>query len=105
MDSSGNIYIADTTNNRIRYVAASTGIVTTFAGNGTAGYSGDGSAATIAEKAAPMTWRSTAPGIFYIVDENNNRIREVTATTGIIVTVAGNGTAGLFGRQRVGHQR
>ena len=59
VDSSGDLYIADTTNNRIRYVAASTGIVTTFAGNGTAGYSGDGGAATSAEFNGPADPRST----------------------------------------------
>jgi len=48
VDSAGNLYIADTNNNRIRMVAASTGIISALAGNGTAGYSGDGGAATVA---------------------------------------------------------
>ena len=49
VDSNGNIYIADTSNNRIRKVNSTTGIITTVAGNGTAGYSGDGGLATNAE--------------------------------------------------------
>jgi sugar lactone lactonase YvrE len=97
VDSSGNLYIVDADNNRIRKVTASTGIITTVAGNGTAGYSGDGGAATSAELDTPFGVAVDASGNLYIVDVNNDRIRKVTASTGIITTVAGNGTWGYSG--------
>jgi sugar lactone lactonase YvrE len=96
-DFSGNIYIADSYNNRIRKVNISTGVITTFAGNGTAGYSGDGGAATSAELSFPCGIASDASGNIYIVDKNNNRIRKVNISTGNISTFAGNGTAGYSG--------
>jgi len=91
LDSAGNIYIADLNNNRIRKVAASTGIITTIAGNGTAGYSGDGGPATSAELNQPYGVAADAAGNIYIADSLNNRIREISASTRIITTVAGNG--------------
>ena len=97
VDSSGNLYIVDADNNRIRKVTASSGIITTVAGNGTAGYSGDGGAATSAELDTPFGVAVDASGNIYIVDVNNDRIRKVTASTGIITTVAGNGTWGYSG--------
>jgi len=97
MDSSGNIYIADTNNYRIRKVTASTGIITTVAGNGTYGYSGDGGPATSAELAYPEKVALDGSGNIYIADSYNERIRKVTASTGVITTVAGNGTAGYSG--------
>ena len=97
MDDSGNIYIADTQNNRIRMVTASTGIISTVAGNGTVGYSGDGGAATSAELTYPNGVAVDSVGNIYIADTQNNRIREVTASTGNISTVAGNGTFGYSG--------
>ena len=97
MDSSGNIYIADTNNYRIRKVTASTEIITTVAGNGTSGYSGDGGAATSAELSYPEKVAVDGSGNIYIADYYNERIRKVTASTGIITTVAGNGTAGYSG--------
>jgi len=92
---SGNLYISDLDNNRIRMVNAS-GTISTFAGNGTAGYSGDGDAATSAEINTPKGLAVDASGNIYIADEANNRIRKVN-TSGIISTVAGNGTAGYSG--------
>jgi sugar lactone lactonase YvrE len=97
LDSAGNIYIADLNNNRIRKVAASTGIITTIAGNGTAGDSGDGGPATSAELNQPYGVAADAAGNIYIADSLNNRIREVSASTGIITTVAGNGLYGSSG--------
>jgi sugar lactone lactonase YvrE len=97
VDASGNLYIVDADNNRIRKVTASTGIITTVAGNGTAGYSGDGGPATSAELDTPFGVAVDASGNLYIVDVNNDRIRKVTASTGIITTVAGNGTFGYSG--------
>jgi len=97
LDSSNNLYIADSNNNRIREVNASTGIITTFAGNGTNGSSGDGSAATSAELSSPDGVFVEPSGDVYIGDHNNNKIREVIAGTGLISTFAGNGTAGSTG--------
>jgi sugar lactone lactonase YvrE len=95
VDSSGNIYIADTYNNRIRKVNTS-GIITTVAGNGTVGYSGDGGAATAAQLFYPAGITIDISGNLYIADWRNNRIRKVN-TSGIISTVAGTGTAGYSG--------
>ena len=97
VDSAGNIYIADTYNQRIRKVTASTGKISTVAGNGTAGYSGDGEAATSAELYYPYGVAVDAAGNIYIADFVNQRIRKVTASTGIISTVAGDGSAGYSG--------
>jgi len=72
------------------------GIITTVAGNGTAGYSGDGGAATIAELSNPYSVAVDASGNLFIADESNQRIREV-GTNGFITTVAGNGTPGYSG--------
>ena len=97
VDASGNVYIADWENNRIRKVTVSTGIITTIAGNGTAGYSGDGGAATSAELDMPYDIALDSSGNIYIADSDNSRVRKITASTGIITTIAGNGTAGYSG--------
>ena len=97
VDSSDNVYIADTTNNRIRKVTYSTDIISTIAGNGTAGYTGDGNAATSAELNNPYGVAMDTNGNIYIADTYNNRIRKVTTSTGKISTIAGNGTAGFLG--------
>ncbi len=92
-DSSGNLYIADTANNRIRKV--SNGVITTIAGTGVAGFSGDGGSATSAQLRNPAGITIDSTGNLYIADSGNNRIRKVTG--GVISTVAGNGTAGFSG--------
>jgi trimeric autotransporter adhesin len=97
IDASGNIYIADTRNHRIRMVTKSTGIITTVAGNGTVGFSGDGGLATSATLYIPTGVFVDASGNIYIADTNNNRIRMVTKSTGIITTVSGNRTVGFSG--------
>jgi len=95
IDAQGNIYIADTYNNTVRRVDTS-GIITTIAGNGTAGYSGDGGAATSAQLDEPSGVEVDPLGNIYIADRNNNVIRKVD-TSGIITTIAGNGTSGYSG--------
>jgi sugar lactone lactonase YvrE len=96
LDADGSLYIADSGNSRIRRVDAATGIITTVAGNGTYGFSGDGDAATSAAlRVAGVTL--DAAGNFFIADSGNSRIRRVDAATGIITTVAGNGTSGFSG--------
>ena len=97
LDSYGNLYIADQANNRVREVAGSTGIITTVAGNGTAGYSGDSGPATSGELNGPFAVELDTAGNLYIVDVLNNCVRKVSAATGIITTVAGNGTRGYSG--------
>ena len=93
----GNIYIADTYNQRIRKVTVSTGIISTIAGTGTAGYSGDNVAATSATLNYPRGVVLDTAGNVYIADTLNNRIRKVTVSTGIITTIAGTGTQSYSG--------
>jgi sugar lactone lactonase YvrE len=94
LDSAGNLYITDFGNQRIRKVDAS-GVITTFAGNGTAGYSGDGGLATAAELNEPWNMAIDAAGNLFFTDLGNNCIREVNAATGLIATVVGDGTRGF----------
>ena len=97
VDNAGNVFIADTGNHVVRKVAAGTGTITTVAGNGTKGYSGDGGPATGAELHFPDGVDVDSAGDLFIADTNNNRIRKVDGNTGMITTVAGNGAAGYSG--------
>jgi sugar lactone lactonase YvrE len=96
-DTAGNLFIADTDNNRIRRVDAVTGIITTVAGNGNRGFSGDGGPALNAMFKGAYSLAVDAAGNLFITDTSNNRIRRVDVTTGIISTYAGNGTYGYSG--------
>jgi sugar lactone lactonase YvrE len=89
VDPSGNVYICDSQNNRIRKVDAS-GIISTVAGNGTLGFSGDGGPATSAVLSQPSDVAVDSKGNIYIADRNNERIRVVNSL-GTIETLAGNG--------------
>ncbi len=96
VEHAGNIYIVDQGNNKIREVInplSSSPTITTVAGNGSAGYSGDGGLATAATLNAPSSVAFDASGNMYIADSDNLVIREVNATTGIISTVVGNGNS------------
>ncbi|MGE5322016.1 MAG: hypothetical protein ACM3SW_04105 [Actinomycetota bacterium] len=95
VDGAGNLYISDWNNSRVRKVDTS-GIITTVAGNGTAGYSGDGGPATGAELWRPWAIALDGAGNLYVADFGNFCIRKVD-TSGIIATVAGNGTSGYSG--------
>lgn len=95
VDAAGNVFFADVSNNRIRKITPA-GIISTVAGNGTAGFSGDGAAATTASLAYPRSVTVDNLGNLYITDFNNNRIRKVN-TTGIITTIAGTGSVGYSG--------
>jgi len=117
VDASGDVAIADTTNNVVRFVPTTSGTyfgvsmtggdIYTIVGNGTAGYSGDGGAATTAELTTPKAVAFDGAGDLLIADSGNNVVRFVPATTGTyygqsmtahdIYTIAGNGTAGYTG--------
>ncbi|MCX6604434.1 MAG: hypothetical protein NTV52_12665 [Acidobacteria bacterium] len=90
VDAAGNLYFADPGNARIRRIDPA-GIINTFAGNGTAGFSGDGGPATSATISYPTGIAFDSAGNLLFCDRGNNRIRRITPT-GIISTVAGNGT-------------
>jgi uncharacterized protein (TIGR03437 family) len=93
VDSAGNLYIADTLNNRVRKVA--NGAITTVAGNGTSGYGGDNGPATSAQLFWPLGVAVDSSGNLYIADASNHVIRKVS--NGAITTVVGNGNQGFSG--------
>jgi sugar lactone lactonase YvrE len=93
VDATGNIYIADTHNNRIRKVAG--GTITTIAGTGVADFSGDGGNATLAALNRPTALAMDSGGNLYIADTDNHRIRKISGTT--VTTVAGNGDQSFSG--------
>src|SRR5262249_19006258 len=95
MDQSGTLFIADRDNQRIRKVTPD-GVITTVAGNGTAGFNGDGGPAISAQLNSPWAVAVDTAGNLFITDNGNNRIRKV-APDGIITTVAGNGTTAFSG--------
>jgi sugar lactone lactonase YvrE len=110
LDQQGNLYIADHNNNRVRKVDQQ-GVITTIAGSGTAGFSGDGGPATAAQlntespnvvtpdvggPGQTMSLAFDADGNLYITDSGNARVRKVDGK-GIITTIAGTGTAGFSG--------
>ncbi len=94
-DRAGNLYIADQFNHRIRKIAPN-GTITTVAGTGVPGYSGDGGAAVSAQINTPTGVSADSAGNIYIAEPGNQRIRKVDPT-GIITTVAGNGSKGYGG--------
>ena len=91
LDASGNIYIGDCYNHRVRKLTVSTSILTTIGGNGATGYSGDGGQATAAEIKCPGGVNLDSAGNIYIADFGCGYqvIRKITVSTGIISTVAG----------------
>jgi trimeric autotransporter adhesin len=91
LDSAGNLYISDSGNNRIRVVRG--GLITTIAGSGRAGFSGDGKPATAAELNTPQKIAIAKDGSIFIADRANHRVRKID-TRGIIATVAGEGEPG-----------
>jgi DNA-binding beta-propeller fold protein YncE len=96
-DTTGNLYFSDTFNHCIRRLDARTHIITTVAGCGEAGYSGDGGPATRARFNEPYGIAVDNAGNIYVADRHNHCVRRVDATSGIVTTFAGNGASGYNG--------
>jgi len=96
IDSAGNVYFADSLNHVIRKITLANGGITTVAGTGTAGFSGDGGPATSAQLSHPEAIAFDGSGNLYIADTFNQRIR-VVSSNGTIRTIAGSGVAGFSG--------
>ncbi|MDN3297266.1 SMP-30/gluconolactonase/LRE family protein, partial [Streptomyces ficellus] len=95
VDGAGTVYIVDSSNNRVRRIAAD-GTISTVAGTGKAGFGGDGGLATSAQLNVPFGLAVDSTGALYIAEYNSHRVRRITAD-GKITTVAGTGTAGSKG--------
>jgi sugar lactone lactonase YvrE len=100
VDAAGNVYVGDDYNRRVRKVDIATGLISTVAGNGQIGFSGDGGDARLANLSAPLGLLLDSGGNLFIADGAsdffpipNNRVRRVDAVTGVIQTVVGNGNA------------
>jgi sugar lactone lactonase YvrE len=96
-DGAGNLYFSDTFNHRVRRVEAKRGVVTTVAGNGVAGYAGDGGPAGRAQLNEPYGIVVDRAGNLFIADRHNHCVRRVDASSGAITSFAGNGAAGFAG--------
>ncbi len=97
VDRAGNIYIADINAHQVRRVAADTGIISTIAGTGAAGFNGDNIPANTAQLRQPAQLALDAADDLYIVEFAGQRVRKITFSTGLITTVAGTGAAGASG--------
>ena len=95
-DAQGNLYFAETGNHLVLKLSAA-GVITTVAGSGVQGFSGDNGPATTAELDSPTGLALDSAGNLYIADSHNHRVREVAAATGTIKTIAGTGAAGFSG--------
>ncbi len=95
--SAANLYISDTHNHRIRRITLATGLITTIAGGITSGFDGDPGVASVAHLNLPTALALDAAGDLYFADSANHRIRKITLATGIITTLAGDGTQGDAG--------
>jgi len=103
VDGSGNLYIADRSNHRVRRVDPA-GVITTVAGTGGRGYGGDGGPAASAQLDTPSGVAVDGSGNLYVADYSNHRVRKVDLA-GVITTVAGTGGGGLRRGRRPGRQR
>jgi sugar lactone lactonase YvrE len=97
LDRAGNVFFCDTANNRVLRLDAKTGLVEIAAGSGMNRFRGDGGPAVAAEMNQPASIALDAAGNVFIADTQNHAIRRVDAKTGILTTVAGDGTAGFAG--------
>lgn len=96
VDSYGNVYFSEHACAKIRKLTVSTGILTTYAGTGVTGYSGDDTSATSAKLNHPNGLSIDSSNNIYVADQVNNRIRKISVTTSYITTVAGSSTTGSF---------
>jgi DNA-binding beta-propeller fold protein YncE len=96
-DPGGNLYFSDTFNHRIRRVDAVTGIIATVAGNGMAGYAGDGGPAAEAAFNEPYGIAVDRAANIYVADRHNHCVRRIDGASGVVTTVAGNGASGYAG--------
>ena len=103
-DPAGNLFFCEARNYIVRRVDAATGVVTTVAGTGEQGYTGDGGPATAATLYEPYSLDVDVDGTIYIVDRLNAAVRRVDGATGVITTVAGTGEAGYSGDGGPGNQ-
>ena len=101
-DGSGNVYVADTNNNRVRRIVAATGVVSTLAGSGAYGFA-DGPGAA-AQFRLPTGVACDGSGNVFVADQNNHRIRGIVAATGVVSTFAGTGTQGFAEGTGIGAQ-
>lgn len=97
VDQAGNLLIADTANHQVRRVERAAGLISTLAGTGTPGFSGDGGLGTAAQLNGPTAVAADGDGRVLIADTFNNRVRRLDMRTGTITTVAGTGTEGFGG--------
>lgn len=97
VDGGGNVYVCDSHNHRLRRVDAVSGLMTTVAGTGVAGFAGDGGAATAAMLDLPVAVAVDGAGDVWVADAREHRVRRVDARTGVIGTVAGTGVEGFSG--------
>ena len=97
IDNVGNFLVSDAHHNRIRKIDKDSGIITTVAGNGVPGYTGDNVLATESSLNVPHGARCDSEDNIYIADTNNHRIRKVSSSSGIITTIAGNGVEAYTG--------
>jgi DNA-binding beta-propeller fold protein YncE len=96
-DAKGNLYFSDAFNHCVRRIDAASGVIETVAGNGTKGFSGDGGPAKKAQLNEPYGLAMDRLGNLYVVDRLNHRVRRVDAQTGVITTVAGDGSTKYSG--------
>ncbi len=96
-DAGANVFVTDSDNHRIRRIDAGTGEITTVAGTGTEGYSGDGGPATAAELDEPVGLTMDPAGNLWFADHDSDTVRRIDAGTGVITTVAGPGSWGFAG--------
>jgi DNA-binding beta-propeller fold protein YncE len=96
-DPAGNLYFSDTFNHRIRRVDGRSGVITTVAGNGAAGYAGDGGPAVAAAFNEPYGIAVDRGGNIYVADRHNHCVRRIDAAAGIVTTFTGNGKSGYGG--------
>jgi alpha-tubulin suppressor-like RCC1 family protein/sugar lactone lactonase YvrE len=96
VDAAGNIYFSDYSNHRVRRIATD-GSITTIAGTGVAGFSGDGGQATSAQFNLPLGLALDGAGALYVVDRSNKRVRKINLGTGVVTTIAGTGSGTFSG--------